>query len=81
MSISLNKEEIKAKLMTIGDSLVLAGSNKKAKIHIHVNKPHELFEICNQYGLTKNHKADDMFKQQQLVQADKSNKIAHKIPV
>tara|TARA_B100002051_G_scaffold276689_1_gene326914 strand:+ start:3680 stop:5488 length:1809 start_codon:yes stop_codon:yes gene_type:complete len=73
---NLNKEEIKAKLMTIGDSLVLAGSNKKAKIHIHVNKPHELFEICNQYGLTKNHKADDMFKQQQLVQADKSNKIA-----
>ena len=73
---SLNKEEIKSKLMKIGDSLVLAGSNKKAKIHIHVNKPHELFEVCNQYGITKNHKADDMFKQQQLVQIGKTNKIA-----
>ena len=73
---SINKEEIKSKLMKIGDSLVLAGSNKKAKIHIHVNKPHELFEVCNQYGITKNHKADDMFKQQQLVQIGKTNKIA-----
>ena len=73
---NINKEELKEKLTKIGDSLVLAGSNKKAKIHIHVNKPHELFEICNQYGLTKNHKADDMYKQQELVQADKSNDIA-----
>ena len=73
---NINKEELKEKLTKIGDSLVLAGSNKKAKIHIHVNKPNELFEICNQYGLTKNHKADDMYKQQELVQADKSNDIA-----
>ena len=73
---AINKEEIKSKLMKIGDSLVLAGSKKKIKIHIHINHPHELFKICNQYGLTKNHKADDMFKQQKLVQAGKSNKIA-----
>jgi len=73
---NINKEEMKSKLMEIGDSLVLAGSKKKAKIHIHVNKPHQLFEICNQYGITKNHKADDMFKQQKLVQIGKTNKIA-----
>ena len=73
---AINKKEIKSKLMKIGDSLVLAGSKKKLKIHININQPYELFKICNQYGLTKNHKADDMFKQQKLVQAGKSNKIA-----
>ena len=72
----IDKNEIKLKLMDIGDSIVLAGSKKKIKVHIHVNKPHELFEICNQYGVTKNHKADDMFKQQKLVQLGKRNKIA-----
>ncbi len=73
---NLDKREIKSNLMKIGDSLVLAGSKKKIKVHIHVNKPHELFEVCNKYGLTKNHKADDMFKQQELVQLGKTNKIA-----
>ena len=73
---SLDKNKIKSKLMEIGDSVVLAGSKKKIKVHIHVNKPHELFEICNQHGITKNHKADDMFKQQELVQLGKTNKIA-----
>ena len=73
---SLDKSKIKSKLMDIGDSLVLAGSKKKIKVHIHVNKPHELFEVCNQYGISKNHKADDMFKQQELVQLGKTNKIA-----
>ena len=73
---SINKAEIKSKLLDIGDSLVIAGSKKKVKIHIHVNKPSELFQICNEYGITKKHKADDMFKQQKLVKADKSNKIA-----
>ena len=73
---NLDKQKIKSNLMKIGDSLVIAGSSKKTKIHIHVNKPHQLFEICNQYGVTKNHKADDMLKQQKLVQEDKKNKIA-----
>ena len=73
---SLDKNEIKSKIMEIGDSVVIAGSKKKVKIHIHVNKPHELFEICNKYGVTKNHKADDMYKQQELMQTGKTNKIA-----
>ena len=73
---SINKEALKLKLMEIGDSLVLVGSNKKVKVHIHVNNPHELFELCNQYGVTKKSKADDMIKQQKLVQRGKTNKIA-----
>ena len=73
---SIDKKEIKSKLMEIGDSVVIAGSKKKVKVHIHVNKPHQLFQVCNKYGITKNHKADDMFKQQKLVKTGKTNKIA-----
>ena len=73
---NIDKKELKNKLMNVGDSIVIAGSKSKVKIHIHVNKPNEFFEICNQYGISKNHKADDMFKQQELVQSDKSSKVA-----
>tara|TARA_Y100000996_G_scaffold415368_1_gene409635 strand:- start:2019 stop:3827 length:1809 start_codon:yes stop_codon:yes gene_type:complete len=73
---SIDKKEIKSRLMEIGDSVVIAGSKKKVKVHIHVNKPHQLFQVCNKYGITKNHKADDMFKQQKLVKTGKTNKIA-----
>ncbi|MAV65293.1 MAG: hypothetical protein CMG00_08905 [Candidatus Marinimicrobia bacterium] len=72
----IDKSTLKKRLEEIGDSIVIAGSNKKVKIHIHVNKPNELFQICNEYGITKKHKADDMFKQQKLVQSNKINKIA-----
>ena len=72
----INKKELKSKLVKVGDSIVIAGSKKKVKIHIHVNKPHEFFEMCNKYGISKNHKADDMFKQQELVREDKSSKVA-----
>ena len=73
---SIDKAELKSRLIEIGDSLVIAGSKKKIKIHIHINNPSELFQICNEYGITKKHKADDMLKQQKLVKSNKLNKIA-----
>ena len=59
----INTDQLKEELLGMGDSLVLAGSKNKTKIHVHVNQPAELFRICRQYGKIHNEKAEDMFHQ------------------
>ena len=59
----IEQEKLKQEVRGMGDSLVLAGSKRKTKIHMHVNQPAELFRICRQYGKLLNEKADDMFHQ------------------
>lgn len=47
-----------------GSSLIVAGSPKKAKVHVHVNDPTMVFDICRRYGKLTGEKADDMIHQQ-----------------
>ena len=60
----INHKELKKAIQKNGDSLVLAGSKTKVKVHIHVNNPKEVFKICNTFGTVHSEKADDMWKQQ-----------------
>jgi DegV family protein with EDD domain len=60
---SIDQSKLKQMVAGLGDSLVLAGSKRKAKIHMHVNEPAELFRICRQFGKLLNEKAEDMFHQ------------------
>jgi DegV family protein with EDD domain len=59
----INQAELKAQLMPMGDSLVLAGSKRKTKIHMHVNQPAQLFALARRHGKLLNVKSDDMFHQ------------------
>ena len=61
---NLNRIKLKDQLMTLGDSLIIAGSKHKAKIHIHTDKPKTVFEICYSFGEVSKDKADDMLQQQ-----------------
>ncbi len=61
---NVNRIKLKDQLMTLGDSLIIAGSKQKAKIHIHTDKPKTVFEICQSFGTISKDKADDMFQQQ-----------------
>ena len=69
-------KDLRESLMTNGNSLVIAGSKKKAKVHIHVNNPSEIFKICSNFGTVKGEKADDMWQQQQAAQGQKSKRVA-----
>ena len=65
----INGEEIprrliQEKLMDYGDSIVLAGTKSKVKVHIHSDEPGKVFKICNEFGSVKGEKTDDMIKQQ-----------------
>jgi DegV family protein with EDD domain len=59
----IDRRKLREALSSLGDSLLLAGTKRKAKIHIHVNDPEDVFDVGRQYGEVSNEKADDMHRQ------------------
>jgi len=43
-----------------GDSLIIAGGEKRYRVHIHTNAPWEIMGILNEKGTVFSHKVDDM---------------------
>lgn len=59
----IDRRKLREALGDLGDSLVLAGTKRKAKIHIHVDEPEEVFRVAAGYGSVSAEKADDMHRQ------------------
>ncbi len=55
--------QLRRELEPLGNSLIVAGSSRKARIHIHTNEPEQVFERAGSYGEVIGPKADDMSKQ------------------
>lgn len=62
-----NKTILKEAISKFGDSLVIAGSPKKLRIHIHTDDPSELFFVIKDHGNITYKKVDDMVMQSQIV--------------
>jgi len=60
---NLNINDIKLRLRTLGDSLVVAGSDKTVRVHIHSNTPDQVFTYLSQIGRLAEQKVDDMARQ------------------
>jgi DegV family protein with EDD domain len=60
----IDRRKLREALAETGDSLVLAGTRRKAKIHVHVDDPDAVFEIARRFGDLSAEKADDMHRQQ-----------------
>ena len=60
----IDRRKLRESLTELGDSLVLAGSKRKAKIHIHVDEPEAVFDLVRRFGALSGQKADDMHRQQ-----------------
>jgi DegV family protein with EDD domain len=56
----LDLAALRASLESLGDSLVLAGSTRRAKIHIHSDRPSVVFRIAGGFGELSGQKVDDM---------------------
>ncbi|MBU1012364.1 MAG: DegV family EDD domain-containing protein [Bacteroidetes bacterium] len=65
--IKLDKKLILNKIQEMGDSLVIAGSQAKLRIHIHTDDPANLFEEIHKYGDITYQKVDDMVMQNQVM--------------
>jgi hypothetical protein len=68
---NINRRKLREALAELGDSLVLAGTKRKAKIHIHVDEPETVFDAAREYGEVSAEKADDMHRQQHATHGDK----------
>jgi DegV family protein with EDD domain len=62
--VDIDRRKLREALADLGDSLVLAGTKRKARIHIHVDEPDRVFNLARQYGDVSAEKADDMRRQQ-----------------
>ena len=68
-----HKEIIREYISAMGDSLVIAGSPKKLRIHIHTDKPVELFNFLGRQGTIIYQKVDDMVMQNEIASNRKAN--------
>jgi DegV family protein with EDD domain len=59
----LEKQIIRDLLEDMGDSLVIAGSGEKMRIHIHTNEPADFFYRLKKIGTISSPKVDDMKRQ------------------
>ena len=62
----LNKSKIENLIRNTGDSLVIAGSPAKMRIHIHTDYPAELFSTLQKFGTISFQKVDDMVMQKEI---------------
>lgn len=63
-------------LSTLGASLVVSGSKRKAKIHVHVDDPENVFRIAETFGELSGQKADDMRMQQSAAHHRRTQRVA-----
>ena len=63
----IDNKLLKPVLEGYGDSVVVAGSDKIRRLHLHTNRPAELFNNLRKYGTITFQKADDMVRQSETV--------------
>jgi hypothetical protein len=64
---STDIKELRSTLEKYGNSIVVAGSDKMRRIHLHTNNPAELFSELRYTGTITFQKADDMVRQSEVV--------------
>ncbi|TVP96509.1 MAG: DegV family EDD domain-containing protein [Acholeplasmatales bacterium] len=67
----LDRETIREAVAALGDSLVVAGNNRKMRLHIHTNQPQSVFFTLRTYGDIIEQKVDDMQRQYEVAHARK----------
>jgi len=65
-NLTTSTDALKKYLSENGDSIVVAGSEKTCRIHIHTNQPAELFHKLKDRGTITFQKVDDMQRQQEM---------------
>jgi DegV family protein with EDD domain len=69
------KGDIKEVLKPYGDSLIIAGNERKTRIHIHTDQPTQVFDILSEKGVLLEQKVEDMRKQYEVVHSRKYKRV------
>lgn len=65
-------DTLRESLAELGDSLVVAGDEELARVHVHSDSPWAVFDLLDSCGETSGHKVDDMELQRRLVEVQAS---------
>jgi len=57
---SINRDELRREAALLGDSIVIAGSATKMRLHVHTNEPEKLFEAAARLAEVAQTKVEDM---------------------
>ncbi len=63
----LPRQKIREGMKDLGDSLVVAGNDETVRLHIHTDRPQDVFYRLRPYGIIREQKVDDMKKQHDIV--------------
>jgi hypothetical protein len=66
-NLDLDQERLRSILKAHGDSVVVAGSSSASRLHVHTNRPDQLFDLLQGHGTITFQKADDMLRQSQAI--------------
>ncbi len=72
----INRRRLREEASMLGSSLVVAGTQKKLRLHLHLNEPAKLFELAARHGTVGSQKADDMQRQQDMAHHDAGRQVA-----
>ena len=72
----IDLRQLRETLATAGASLVVSGSKRKARIHVHVDDPQQVFRLAAQFGEVGSQKADDMRMQQSAAHHRRTRQVA-----
>jgi len=73
----IDREKLRRVLQGAGDSLIVIGSEKKVRVHIHTNEPQEVFELAAGFGSLLKTNTDDMHRQhKEIIHGNVRKKIA-----
>jgi DegV family protein with EDD domain len=64
--------QVKRMMSGFGDSLVIAGGDKRIRLHMHTNDPESMFSQLQTLGKLSQIKADDMHLQMEAIQEPRS---------
>jgi len=64
---NIDNKALSSILQKYGDSIVIAGSDRMRRLHVHTNSPAELFDELRPTGTLAFQKADDMIRQSEAI--------------
>lgn len=70
---NMQKDKIRSAIEHLGDSVVIAGSKTKMRLHIHTDEPALVYERMITFGKIVFQKVDDMVFQKEISESRKSN--------
>lgn len=73
---NLDRSQIRNVVESMGDSVVVAGSSRQTRIHVHTDTPGVIFDRLFSFGELQKQKIDDMFRQQVASQRCGTQQVA-----